>query len=652
GGQTRDYIAALDSVSPGNATSWNPTANTYVNVLAVSGTTVYAGGYFITIGGQTRHYIAALDATTNTNNATTWNPTANSNVNALAVSGSTVYVGGNFSTIGGQTRDYIAALDSVSPGNATSWNPNASSTVYSLAASGSTVYAGGSFGSIGGQTRVNIAAINTSTGIVTSWNPSSELGGQVFALAVSGSTIYAAGNFNSIGGQSRNNIAALDATTGSATSWNPSANNAVNALTISGSTIYVGGNFTAIGGHTRDYIAALDATTNTNNATSWNPTANGFVTALALSDSIVYAGGEFTTIGGQTRDYIAALDSVSPGNATSWNPTASPSGTVYAFAISDSTIYVGGAFYSIGGVFRNYIAALDATTGIPTSWNPNATNSIKALALSGSTIYAGGQFTSIGGQNRNYIAALDTSTGNATSWNPNASGGVVQAMALDNANNTVYFGGDFTAVANTFSTYLAGVTNPGDVDLPVELTSFTVTSSNSTAILAWKTATEVNNAGFDIERRLVSSEQWTKIGTVPGAGTSNSPHTYSYTDKIETAGTYSYRLKQVDHNGAFVYSQAVQVTVAAPKVLALSQNYPEPFNPSTTIQFTLPSDGHATLKVYNVLGQEVATLFNGEATAGSNHQVQFDASNLSSGIYFSRLDFGGRMQVKKMLLLK
>ena len=231
-------------------------------------------------------------------------------------------------------------------------------------------------------------------------------------------------------------------------------------------------------------------------------------------------------------------------------------------------------------------------------------------------------------------------------------------MALDNANNTVYFGGNFTDVTNSLSTYLAGVTNPGDVDLPVELTSFIATSSNSTATLAWKTATEVNNYGFEVQRGMVSTSQsseasWGKIGFVQGSGTSNVQHNYSYTDNVGSAGSYSYRLKQIDHNGAFVYSQEVEVAVGvAPSVFALAQNYPNPFNPTTSIQFTVPSDGRATLKIYNTLGQEVATLFNGEASAGTFHQVQFNASNLASGVYFSRLEFDGKTQMKKLLLLK
>jgi len=168
----------------------------------------------------------------------------------------------------------------------------------------------------------------------------------------------------------------------------------------------------------------------------------------------------------------------------------------------------------------------------------------------------------------------------------------------------------------------------------------------------------VNNAGFDVERKSVNNHQstinsWAKIGFVVGHGTTNTPQQYSFTENVESAGTYSYRLKQIDHNGAFVYSQEVNVAVGSvPNVLALGQNYPNPFNPSTNIQFTVPSDGRSVLKVYNTLGQEVATLFDGVTTAGAIHQVEFNASNLASGTYFSRLEYGGKVQMKKMLLLK
>ena len=201
---------------------------------------------------QTRNRIAAIDAATG--EATSWNPNANGAVYALAVSGTTVYAGGMFNAIGGQTRNNIAAIDATT-GAATSWNPNANGIVYALAVSGTTVYAGGWFTSIGGQTRNYIAAIDATTGAATSWNPNAN--GWVYALAVSGTTVYAGGMFNAIGGQTRNYIAALDAS-GNATSWNPNADSYVLALAVSGTTVYAGGYFTTIGGVSRPYFAQFD----------------------------------------------------------------------------------------------------------------------------------------------------------------------------------------------------------------------------------------------------------------------------------------------------------------------------------------------------------------------------------------------------------
>jgi predicted small secreted protein len=183
----------LDATT-GKAAAWNPNANFDVLSLAVSGTTVYAGGSFSSIGGQSRSRIAALDATTG--NAIAWNPNANSDVYSLAMSGTTVYAGGWFTSIGGQSRNYIAALDATT-GNAIAWNPNANSDVYSLAVSGTTVYAGGWFSSIGGQSRSRIAALDATTGNALAWNPNAN--GQVYSLAVSGTTVYAGGGFSSIG---------------------------------------------------------------------------------------------------------------------------------------------------------------------------------------------------------------------------------------------------------------------------------------------------------------------------------------------------------------------------------------------------------------------------------------------------------------------
>ena len=202
--------------------------------------------------------------------------------------------------------------------------------------------------------------------------------------------------------------------------------------------------------------------------------------------------------------------------------------------------------------------------------------------------------------------------------------------------------------------------NGSAIALPVELTNFSAAANDGKIELNWKTATEQNCEGFEVDRKNSSSApsggsavQWLKLGFISGSGTSNSPHKYSYTDNSGISGTLAYRLKEIDRNGVFRYSQEIEVTAdAVPRVLTLFQNYPNPFNPATTIEFTVPKDGRAILKIYNTLGQEVATLFDGVASSGEYHRATFDATRLASGLYFSRLEFGDKMQLKKMLLLK
>jgi hypothetical protein len=190
--------------------------------------------------------------------------------------------------------------------------------------------------------------------------------------------------------------------------------------------------------------------------------------------------------------------------------------------------------------------------------------------------------------------------------------------------------------------------------VPVELTSFTATSSTNSATLAWKTATETNNYGFNIERRLVGKTvngKWEKVGFVAGNGTSSSAHSYSYTDASVASGTYAYRLKQIDNSGTYKYSSEAEVTINVPTCYALGQNYPNPFNPATVISYQLPVSGSVSLKVYDVIGREVATLVNETKEAGS-YQVIFNASKLASGVYFYKLTAGSYASVKKLMLLK
>lgn len=196
----------------------------------------------------------------------------------------------------------------------------------------------------------------------------------------------------------------------------------------------------------------------------------------------------------------------------------------------------------------------------------------------------------------------------------------------------------------------------GESPLPVELTSFTSTVNDRDVKLNWSTAVELNNAGFEIERKSVNDAQWTKIGFVEGNGTTNEPKKYTFTDaKLET-GKYNYRLKQIDYNNSStVYDLNNAIEIGIPNKPELSQNYPNPFNPVTRIDYNLPYNGNVSLKIYDITGRQIATLVNEIQTAGY-YTIQFDASNFASGTYFYSIitddEQNSFVMTKRMILVK
>jgi hypothetical protein len=186
------------------------------------------------------------------------------------------------------------------------------------------------------------------------------------------------------------------------------------------------------------------------------------------------------------------------------------------------------------------------------------------------------------------------------------------------------------------------------------LTSFVASAIGNDVQLSWTTATEMNNRGFEIQRK--EGVEYQTIGFISGNGTTVQPQTYSFTDKNLKAGSYTYRLKQIDFNGQFEYSKEIEVDVIGLKEFSLAQNYPNPFNPTTTLSFSLAVDSKVSLKIFDVLGQEIMTLLNETKSAGK-HNISFDASTLNSGVYFYRIDATGVdgqkfTDAKKMILNK
>ena len=198
---------------------------------------------------------------------------------------------------------------------------------------------------------------------------------------------------------------------------------------------------------------------------------------------------------------------------------------------------------------------------------------------------------------------------------------------------------------------LADVGHP----LPVELVSFTAVSDGKFVTLNWTTASELNNQGWNIERRIKNKEnnfsEWSKVGFVAGTGNNTSIVIHSFKDQSVSSGSYQYRLKQMDLDGSFAYSKTIDADVNMPTEFALYQNYPNPFNPETIIRFEIPVTSFVNLTIYNALGEKVATLINQQMDRGV-YRWNFNAGNYPSGVYIYRLNAGDQVFTKKMMLLK
>jgi len=305
--------------------------------------------------------------------------------------------------------------------------------------------------------------------------------------------------------------------------------------------------------------------------------------------------------------------------------------------------HVGSAITSLTGTLNvnyNCYSSRDGTYGYNAAWGSSAYNILSDYKTAADPNEGNSLFKSV-----NFVSYTDLHlTGTSISD--------VDLTALPIAGITEDIDGQ---LRHSVTPYKGA--DEADAPIPVELTNFSATVSNSSVTLHWSTATETNSKGFEIERNMLTNggkeiSEWKKIGFVSGNGTSTELNNYSFTDNSLASGNYSYRLKQIDFDGSFAYYWLNEtVEVSTPVEFALLQNYPNPFNPVTKIKYAVSIRQYTTLKVYNILGREVATLVN-EYQAAGNYEVKFDASNLSSGVYFYKLQSGNFVQTKKLLLMK
>jgi hypothetical protein len=214
---------------------------------------------------------------------------------------------------------------------------------------------------------------------------------------------------------------------------------------------------------------------------------------------------------------------------------------------------------------------------------------------------------------------------------------------------------DFSSANDYTSAFSLGSTSPNS-PMPVELASFSNTVSGRNVTLKWTTSHELNNSGFNVERRSAVNGNWESINFVEGQGTTNTSHNYIYNDNKLTGTSYNYRLKQVDFNGNFTYYSLNNIVIiVSPGAFSISQNYPNPFNPVTSIDYDLPEKSNVKIEVMDISGRQISVLANEIAEPGY-HTVKFNGLNLSSGIYFYRITAKGESNsftvTKKMMLIK
>jgi outer membrane protein assembly factor BamB len=376
-----------------------------VESMAVSGDYLYLAGTFTQVNGVPRNKVAAVDRFTGEVTALDLNPSGRFVL--LGKSGQKVLGAGSLGLIQ-VARKGLAAID-IATGFATSWDAKCDGEIFALAGTNDTLYVGGTFYSLDGQPRDYLGAVSFSTAKPTSWRPRAV--SSVRTLGLTEESIFVGGGFTKINDEIRWYAAELDLRTGDPTDWNVKLDGLVSVMRVTGDTVYLGGDFTRVGSETRNRLAAVNRYTG--RVAAWNPNPDGLVRSIAVSDDVIYVGGGFHQIGGAARSFLAGLDRAT-GDATAWS--ADTDSGILALEKVGDVLYAGGQFKRIGGVPRVNATALSTRLAAPNAleWDPRpgetSTSTIQSVAVTDSGVFLGGAFTDVGGLPIRYLAAFDPPT--------------------------------------------------------------------------------------------------------------------------------------------------------------------------------------------------------------------------------------------------
>ena len=505
------------------------------------------------------------------------------------------------------------------------------STVRAVTVFNGNLIAGGDFTTAGGVSTSRVAKWNG-----TSWSSlGSGMNSTVRALIIYNNELYAAGSFTNAGGVTANRIAKWNGSSWS--SLGLGLNGSAYSLEIYNNSLIVGGYFSTAGGITVNNIAKWNG--------SWSALGTGTnstVFALTVYSNKLVAGGAFQTVGGVPVNKIATWD----GNNWFSLGNGLDNGTVYSLSVYNNDLIVGGSFTYASGVSANRIAKWNGSSWSPLGSGTNA--SVYAFSQYLGNLYVGGSFSTAGGLYVNRIARW-----NGSAWS--GIGGVnstVQTLGVYDAN--LILGGYFTVSGGSVST--SRIAKWGAIPIAPTLISPPngAIGISLTPTLNWN---DIPNT-FDYGVQLTNDPNFQSL-IINVNGLTNSEYTVP-SGILELNKVYFWRANARNGLGTGPFSAIwfftsvvtnISTNGEIPKEFRLYNNYPNPFNPTTNIKFSIPTQGFVTLKVFNSLGKEVATLVNENMSVGT-YEVNFDAGSITSGVYFYRLQSDNFTETKRMMLIK
>jgi hypothetical protein len=648
-------------------------------------------GNFFNVGGEFRNGFAAVSATTG--NVLNWSPALSTEssqpVSKVIVEGNRVFVCGKFSAINQNSRVNLAVLD-IDSGRVLNWNPNINGNVgenigLMMLEGGKILVGGGAMSTFSGVERKGIASFHRLSGEISTWNANMQ-GFGVNDIELTATTVLVGGTFTNIGGAARKDLAELFRSSGLATTWNPDPFGAVTDIEIADSLIYVCGSFSSMSGQTRNRLAAFHRLSKS--LSDWNPNGSGSLYRVKFYDGKVYCAGSYTSLGGQLRSSLARVGGFS-GELDTWNPQCN--GEVRDLMFRDSTLIITGAFTSAGGQSRGGLAEISLNSGSATSWSANLSGlggRGYVLSRSGTTLFVGGYFLQINALTRRLAAALNINTAEVNLWNPSFGQFAEQVSAIASSDSVTFVGGNFskvgsdnaqrvlTGVANSFSPLLFAFTAE---NLTIQYSGLSpiipsIRFNNSTPL----------NTSLPQGYTKIAPYYWTlaptsladgivsvPLSSINGVVNPNRLRWVSRINNFQTTwttlggqiieGRLESKIYFPASTGDFAIADSAggntlslnDETAGLPKRFELWQNHPNPFNPTTTIVYELPKSAAVKLELFDLLGRKVGTLLNARQQAGI-HQLSVNASrfNLSSGIYFYRLQAEQFVQTKKLMLVK